>query len=103
MKPGEQNEYPYDCARCGHDRRRPHDHFTYWKGRQNPLAWLRVTLDIYDEYDNDLGGEFEFVGAYGSTLDGIEWKAKLCESCCIELREWINAGIGEGVQERALW
>lgn len=96
------SEYPFNCARCGQDRRRPHNLFTYWKHHQRKREWLRHVLDIYDEYDNDLGGEFTFQGAYGSTLDMQVWEAKLCEQCCIELKNWINAGKGPGVQERNL-
>lgn len=89
----------HTCAHCGGDTRRPHDLMTYWRGRQQPLAWLAHVLDIYTDDDNDLGGDFEFHGTYGSTLDLEVWKAHLCEACCVELRGWINSGGGPGCTE----
>ena len=69
---------------------------TYWRQHMHPRTWIAHVLDQYDEHDNELGGEFRFQGAYGSTLDLQRWEADLCEGCCVALRDWIDAGPGDG-------
>lgn len=71
------------CQKCDGDLRRPAGADSSWRP---------------DEWDNELGGHFSYQGAYGSTRYDFElWKAELCESCCEDLRSWIDRGPGEGV------
>lgn len=71
------------CQRCDGDLRRPAGAEEDWQAA---------------DHDNQLQGHFSYMGAYGSLRYDYElWKAELCESCCEDLRRWIDNGKGEGV------
>lgn len=46
-----------------------------------------------------------FIADWGffSDLDGERWHADLCEGCAAELKQWIGAGAGAGVQVKRLF
>lgn len=74
-----------NCQRCDKDLRIPDGE----NSERTPQS-----------HDNKLEGKFSFHGAYGSLkYDYQMWEAELCETCCAELRGWINAGPGKGVME----
>lgn len=72
-----------NCQRCDKDLRIADGEKSDW---------------VPDSEDNKLEGVFSFTGVYGSLkYDYERWEAELCESCCVELRDWIDAGPGKGV------